>query len=154
MTSRIAILCDTQSLWYNANIWRKSRIDYAAMLRVLREGRDVSSATAFVVDRPGIHQFERALAHMGFDTATGLRPNIEEMMEAKMRIIWPEVGTLVIATGQGRYTDVFRDMRAAGRRIELWTFPNDCPAHELVREVDLHRVLDESVLKPEVAGVG
>lgn len=155
--SRVAIFCDVQSLWYNAKYWGEARVDYSKLLMRLADGRDIAVCNAYLVEGPApLDAFERALQHMGYNTAICSRSNVESMIADALRATPPEVSTVVMATATGpRYADVVRDLRAAGKRVELWSFPISGPStHILSSVVDEHRLLDQSVLKAEVAHAG
>jgi hypothetical protein len=154
--NRVAIFCDVQSLWYNAKYWGEARVDYAKLLVRLADGRDIEMACAYLARRDGLDGFERALQHMGYVTRN-IPSNVDQAIADSMKT-WAdsrEVGTVALASAGGpRYVDTVRLLRAAGKRVELWTFPEPGPTtHILVGHVDEHRLLDRDVLK-EVARAG
>lgn len=146
--TRVGIFCDVQSLWFHAKVWRQGRVDYSKLRRALVGDRFAACCYAILTIRPGMSQFERALQHIGYDTVVvqnGKRAN--EMLAAKVENWLDQIDTVVVATGDGRYSDLFRMLRSAGKTIEVHAFPVDCSLKEIAPMTDSWVSLSADVLE-------
>lgn len=154
---KAALFIDAPSLWFQARRYGEMtgrgqmKVDYSTLKRHLSNGHDVISCCVYVAARPGIDPFVRALQHLGYTVImvdTGdMALDLQVARDADDSADAWDVA--VIATGEGRYSDLFRRLRANGKQVEIHAFPIDCPIRDLSNEVDKYLPLVDGVLRSE-----
>lgn len=156
-SNRIGIFADVPSLWFWAREYGQqvlgrpgAKVNYTKLRSVLAAGeRDIVDCRAYVEFRTGVdlHAFCVKLKHCGYDVVElDHGAAIDEVATDDIIESSRDWDTLVLATCEGRYSRLFRELKALGKHVELRMFPIECPVAAFKSQVDSVEMLNESVL--------
>lgn len=134
---RVALLVDTQNLYYAARAQSSAAVDYQRLLAAAVRGRRAAHATAYVVEREGdsgSHGFYGKLSALGYrvkrlslrvhrgDSATVVEGDWDMGIAADMVRAMDEVDVIVLASGDADFVPFVELAQQRGVRIEVLAF--------------------------------
>ena len=136
---RVALFVDTQNLYYAARDGYDATVDYGRLLELALRGRQLASATAYVVEREGDSSafgFVTKLSALGYRVRRlsvrihraddGGRPVMEGDWDmgiaADMVRALPYVDVLVLGSGDGDFVPILELAQQRGKRVEVLAF--------------------------------
>ncbi len=142
----MAILLDQANLAATASMSFRRKVNFAGLYDVLRAGRKVVRAVAFVVDNGGssFEAFCDTLRRSGWDLRVK-RPKV--FQDGQTKADWDmgiamesialkgQVKTIVLASGDGDFAPLVKQLKRWGHRVEVAAYP-DGLAKELASAAD------------------
>jgi len=155
---RIAILADTQSLFFPAQR-RSGRINYPALFERAAAGRRIYKAIAYVVDVPGVEttRFKRVLEKAGFKIKAAMAgPSADKSpwsdeLAADLRDAAMRCGCVTIVSQDPALVGPIQEASASGCEILVVAFEEDIPA-ELTRACSEVIAIDAALMLPIATG--
>lgn len=160
---RVALLVDTQNLYYAARDSHDASVDYRTLLEVALRGRSLAHANAYVVEREGdstAFGFFTKLSALGYrvkrrkvrvhrvsdDGATQLEGDWDMGIAADLVRALGHADVIALASGDGDFVPMVELAQQRGVRVEALAF-RDTASQALLDAVD--RFVDLS----DVAGI-
>jgi uncharacterized LabA/DUF88 family protein len=154
--ARVGVYLDVANLAGTARRLYDRGIDYARLLRLVTDGRRLTEARAYAIDKgkDGFDSFAAALRHSGYKVLSK-RPKTFE--DGTMKADWDvglvvdvllgrdELDVVVLGSGDGDFLPLVSALKQQGTRVEVAVF-GDRAASELLRLADRVFLLDETVL--------
>lgn len=154
---RIALLLDQANLAATAAISFKRKVNFASLLDRLGGGRKVVKAVAFIVDNGGqfFDAFCDTLRKSGWELRVK-RPKV--FSDGTTKADWDmglameaislcdDVETIVLASGDGDFAPLIRQLRRRGVRVEVASYP-DGLSLDLINVADSVTRLESSTLE-------
>lgn len=143
---RVAVLADSQNLYHSAQSVYSRNIDYASLLEVAVQDRELTRAIAYVIraQSEDEERFFEALVDIGFETKI---KDIKTFGDGSKKADW-DIGmsldaitlanhadTIVLCTGDGDFSRLCNHLRHEGVRVEVMAF-EESAADELVEAAD------------------
>lgn len=156
LTLKIALFADVQNIYYTTRHGYGRRFNYRELWRRVSEEGDITSATAYAIDRGDEQQqkFQSALQHLGFRIK--LKPFIQRS-DGSAKGDWDvgiaidvldavaEVDRIVLLSGDGDFDLLMHKVRERGCEAEAYGVPA-LTAQSLVRSVDRFCAIQEDLL--------
>ncbi len=137
--ARVALFVDTQNLYYAARDGYDASVDYQRLLDLALRGRELASATAYVVEREGdstAFGFVTKLSALGFRVrrrsvrvhrtdeggGTVMEGDWDMGIAADMVRSLPYVEVLVLGSGDGDFVPMLELAQQRGARVEVLAF--------------------------------
>ena len=156
----MALLVDTQNLYYGARDHHGAAVDYQQLLETVVRGRRLLQATAYVVERDGdntSHGFFTKLTALGYRVKRRLvrvhrqtddgRPLLEGDWDmgiaADLIRACETVDVIALASGDGDFAPILELAQERGKRVEVLAF-RDSTAHSLQDLADSYINLSET----------
>jgi len=150
--ARVALFVDTQNLYYAARDGYDANVDYGRLLELALRGRDLASATAYVVERQGdsaAFGFVTKLSVLGYrvrrrsvrvhrtDEGGGvvMEGDWDMGIAADMVRALPYVDVLVLGSGDGDFVPMLELAQQRGARVEVLAF-REAAAQSLIDLAD------------------
>lgn len=135
----VALLVDTQNLYYGARDQHAAAVDYRQLLEIVARGRRLQQATAYVVEREGdntSYGFFTKLTALGYRVKRRLvrvhrqsddgRPVLEGDWDmgiaADLIRACDHADVIALASGDGDFTPVLELAQERGKRVEVLGF--------------------------------
>ena len=149
---RVGLFVDTQNLYYAARDAAGRNLDYERLLRVAVRGRELHSATAYVVERAGesnAHGFITRLSALGYRVRrravrvhraddqgrTVLEGDWDMGIAADIVRAWDHLDVVALASGDGDFVPILQVAQERGKRVEVLAF-REASAQTLIDLVD------------------
>lgn len=152
---RVLCLVDSKWLWPVSIAKYGARVDFASLLRVVGDGRPTDGIIYLALnptkDNTG---FVKRLKRIGytpkvqiFYESDGKSKNVDPFpaMVRDARALKDRYGIIAIVSGDARFRDLVSEMQDAGKRTEVYCFPDASDGPLMVRADAMH-FLDEDVL--------
>ena len=150
--ARVALFVDTQNLYYAARDGYDATVDYDRLLELALRGRDLASATAYVVEREGdstAFGFVTKLSALGYrvrrrsvrvhrtDERGGvvMEGDWDMGIAADMVRALPFADVLVLGSGDGDFVPMVELAQQRGARVEVLAF-REAAAQSLIDVAD------------------
>lgn len=149
---RVALFVDTQNLYYAARDGYDANVDYGRLVELALRGRDLASATAYVVEREGdstAFGFVTKLSALGYrvrrrsvrvhrtDERGGvvMEGDWDMGIAADMVRALPYADVLVLGSGDGDFVPMLELAQQRGVRVEVLAF-REAAAQSLIDLAD------------------
>lgn len=153
---RVGIFVDVQNIFYSAKYQHHAKVDFAKLLNVCLNERQLIRAIAYVVQTPEIDQknFLSILTSLGFEIKSKdlrVRPDGTAKGDWDMGIAIDSIAmaerldVIVLVSGDGDFCDLLHMIKAKGVVAEVVSFPNNT-SEDLKKAATLYIPLDKSVL--------
>ncbi len=150
---RVAVFVDVQNMYYSAKNLYDSKVDYAKLLKVARDGRRIIRAVAYVIEAhtPDEENFFEAIEDIGFKVK---RKELREFYGGTKKGDWDmgiaidairmsdKIDVVVLVSGDGDFVSLVKHLQAKGIQVEIISFGKST-AEELVREADVFLNMDK-----------
>ena len=138
-TQRAGLFVDTQNLYHSARDFYQQQVDYQSLLSFVARERRLLHATAYVVEREGedsAYGFISKLSLLGYRVRRRKlrllyyddqgRPVLDGDWDmgiaADMVRAWPQLDSLVLASGDGDFVPMLQLAQDQGLRVEVLAF--------------------------------
>lgn len=167
-SQRVAVLVDVHNLYFSGRNQFQARVAFDKLLDGICDGRLLSRAIAYVVQRPDVRQdnFIDALANFGYEVRvkdSKMRPSDKAQADSKpvpVRTSWEvgmtldavslmdKVDVVVIASGDSCYVPLAQYLKTNGCRVEIAAF-EDSTSNELIKTADDFIPIEKEWTMPE-----
>jgi uncharacterized LabA/DUF88 family protein len=152
---RVGIFVDVQNVFYSAKYQHHAKVDFAKLLNICLQDRQLIRAIAYVVQTPDIDQknFLNILTNIGFEIKSKdlkVRPDGTAKGDWDMGLAIDTVAmadrldVIVLVSGDGDFCDLVHMIKAKGVVAEVVSFPSNT-ADDLKKAATLYIPLDKSV---------
>ncbi|MFA6448013.1 MAG: NYN domain-containing protein [bacterium] len=153
---RVGVFVDVQNVFYSAKYQHHAKVDFAKLLNICLNERQLIRAIAYVVQTPEIDQknFLSILTGIGYEIKSKdlrVRPDGTAKGDWDMGIAIDSVAmadrldVIVLVSGDGDFCDLVHMIKARGVIAEVISFPNNT-AEDLKKAATLYLPLDKNVL--------
>jgi uncharacterized LabA/DUF88 family protein len=152
----IAIVVDSQNLYYSARMGYAAKVNYEKLLRLITGKRNLIKAYAYIVQPPegDVKPFATSLERIGYIVKTkdvrtrangSAKANWDMGIALDILGIIDRVDTIVLASGDGDFVPLVDFIKGTGKRVEIFAFP-DNTAYDLKEKADRFEPLGENVI--------
>ncbi len=153
---RVGVFVDVQNVFYSAKYQHRAKVDFAKLLNICLQNRQLIRAIAYVVQTPDIDQknFLNILTNIGYEIKSKdlkVRPDGTAKGDWDMGIaidmiaMADRLDVAVLVSGDGDFCDLVHMIKAKGVVAEVASFPSNT-AEELKKAATLYTPLEKSVL--------
>lgn len=158
VSQRVAIFVDVQNMFYSAKHLWNAKLNFAKLIELAVNGRQLIRAISYVIENPDIDQtaFTDMLKTTGYEVKTKeLRNRADGSAKGDWDMgiaidaiaIAPKVDCIVLVSGDGDFIELVRHLKAQGVRVETLSFIGSTN-EDLIAVSDYHVPMDESFLLP------
>lgn len=155
---RVGIFVDVQNLFYSAKYQHHQKVDFAKLMEICLNGRQLVRAIAYIVQTPDIDQsnFINVLSSIGFELKSKelrKRPDGTAKGDWDMGIAIDTIAMVdrldvtVLVSGDGDFVDLIHMLKSRGSIAEVVSFPSNT-AEDLKIAATYYLPLDKNVLIP------
>ena len=157
-SQRVGIFVDVQNLFYSAKYQHQSKVDFAKLLAICLNDRQLIRAITYIVQTPDIDQtsFINILTGIDYEIKSKdlrVRPDGTAKGDWDMGIAIDTIAmadrldVVVLVSGDGDFCELIYMLKAKGVVAEVVSFPNNT-AEDLKTAATLYIPLDKNVLIP------
>lgn len=153
---KVAIFVDVQNMYYGAKKFRKSRLDFVALLKKAMRGRVLKRALAYVIENPELEQdkFFEKLVLSGYELRI---KSLKQRLDGTTKGDWDmglaidaisiaqKVDVVVIVSGDGDFTDLCRYLQSKGVMVEVLSFEENT-SQDLMDVTDVYTNIDKTYM--------